>query len=98
MVQKLLMKNDIVFKAFFHRNQQYTKSFLSAILGKNIKIKRIMHDARLEQLTKEMKYGVLDLDVELENGEILRNQLIVVAGRSEIIRMEDNPFVINIER
>lgn len=34
-------------------------------------------------------------DIELENGEILRNQLIVVAGRKEIIRFEDNPFVIN---
>ncbi|MGN1125469.1 MAG: hypothetical protein ACI4SM_04715 [Candidatus Gastranaerophilaceae bacterium] len=34
-------------------------------------------------------------DIELQNGEILKNQIIVVAGRHEIIRMEDNPFVIN---
>lgn len=34
-------------------------------------------------------------DIELENGEILKNQLIVVAGRREVIRMEENPFVIN---
>ena len=34
-------------------------------------------------------------DIELDNGEILKNQLIVVAGRKEIIRMEDNPFVTN---
>lgn len=34
-------------------------------------------------------------DIELDNGEILKNQLIVVAGRKEIIRMENNPFVIN---
>lgn len=34
-------------------------------------------------------------DIELESGEILKNQLIVVAGRKEIIRMEENPFVIN---
>jgi len=69
------MKNDIVFKAFFHRNQQYTKSFLSAILGDAVKIKRVMHDVRLEQLTKEMKYGVLDIDVELEDGEIVNIEM-----------------------
>ena len=34
-------------------------------------------------------------DIELSNGKILRNYLIVVAGRREIIRLEPNPFVIN---
>jgi len=34
-------------------------------------------------------------DIELENGEILKNMLIVLAGRKEIIRFESNPFVIN---
>ncbi len=34
-------------------------------------------------------------DIELPTGEILKNQLICVAGRSVIIRFEDNPFVIN---
>ena len=34
-------------------------------------------------------------DIELPTGEILKNQLISVAGRSVIIRFEDNPFVIN---
>lgn len=34
-------------------------------------------------------------DIELPTGEILKNQLISVAGRSAIIRFEDNPFVIN---
>lgn len=34
-------------------------------------------------------------DIELKNGEVLKNKLIVVAGRSVIIRFEDNPFVIN---
>ena len=34
-------------------------------------------------------------DIELQSGEILKNQIIVVAGRKEIIRMEDNPFIIN---
>lgn len=34
-------------------------------------------------------------DIELSNGEVLKNKLIVVAGRKVVIRYEDNPFVIN---
>ena len=48
---------------------------LEAILGKRINIKKVIHDARLEQLAKEQKYGILDLDVELEDGEIINIEL-----------------------
>ena len=75
MGQKLVMKDDIMFKAFFSRYQNYLKSFLEAILGDEIKIKTVTHDARLEQLTKEMKYGILDLDIELETGEIINVEM-----------------------
>ena len=75
MSNELKMKDDIMFKAFFSRNKGYLKSFLSAILGRQIKIKRVIHDARLEQLTKEMKYGILDLDIELEDGEIVNVEM-----------------------
>ncbi len=34
-------------------------------------------------------------DIELSDGEILKNWLVVVAGRREIIRFEANPFIIN---
>ncbi len=34
-------------------------------------------------------------DIELSNGDILKNKLIVVAGRSVLIRFEDNPFIVN---
>lgn len=34
-------------------------------------------------------------NIELPNGEVLKNKLIVIAGRSVVIRFEDNPFVIN---
>ena len=74
-MKELTMKSDIIFKAFFSRNEKFLKSFLSAILGEKIKIKRVMHDVRLEQLTKEMKYGVLDLDVELESGEMINVEM-----------------------
>lgn len=34
-------------------------------------------------------------DIELSSGEVLKNWLIVVAGRREIIRFEPNPFILN---
>lgn len=34
-------------------------------------------------------------DIELENGKLLKNMLIVAAGRRVILRFEQNPFVIN---
>ena len=34
-------------------------------------------------------------DIELPNGKVLKNWLVTVAGRREIIRFESNPFVIN---
>ena len=51
---------------------------------------------------KDSKYSIPKVevleywgDIELPSGDILKNQLICVAGRSVIIRFEDNPFVIN---
>lgn len=51
---------------------------------------------------KDSKYSIPKIevleywgDIELPSGEILKNQLISVAGRSVILRFEDNPFVIN---
>lgn len=34
MSQKLTLKDDIMFKAFFSRKEKYLKSFLSAIMEK----------------------------------------------------------------
>ena len=75
--KKLVMKDDIMFKAFFSKkgNERFLKDFLNAILGKDIKIKKVIHDARLEQLAREQKYGVLDLDVELDSGEIINIEM-----------------------
>ncbi len=73
----LAMKDDIMFKAFFSRkgNERFLKDFLNAILGEDVKIRRVIHDLRLEQLAREQKYGVLDLDVELEGGEIINIEM-----------------------
>ena len=45
----------------------------------------------------ERKIEVLEYwgDIELDTGEVLKNKLIVIAGRSVLIRFEDNPFIIN---
>ena len=71
------MKDDIMFKAFFSKigNEKFLKDFISAVLGENIKIRKVIHDKRLEQLARESKYGVLDLDVELENGKLLNIEM-----------------------
>lgn len=77
-IKKVLkLKNDIIFKAFFGKkgNERFLKSFLKAMLGIELDIKRVIHDARLEQLSEEDKYGVLDLDVELENGDIVNIEI-----------------------
>ena len=75
MTLNLKLKNDIIFKAFFSRHENYLESFLSAILNHKVKIKRVLHDVRLEQLSRDMKYGVLDLEVILENGEIVNVEM-----------------------
>ena len=78
---------------------------------KSNKSNNILNSEKLELLKgvvankngqKDSKYSIPKIevleywgDIELPSGEILKNQLICVAGRSVIIRFEDNPFVIN---
>ena len=78
--QKLKLKNDIVFKAFFSKrgNERFLKDFLDAVLEENVKIKQVKHDARLEQIVLEEKYGILDLEVELSSGEIVDIEMQLV--------------------
>ena len=74
---KLKMKNDIMFKAFYGRKEkeEFLKDFLEAVLGEKLEIKKVMHDVRLEQLAKEQKFGILDLGVELEDGEFINVEM-----------------------
>lgn len=74
---ELKMKSDIMFKAFYGRkeNEEFLQDFLEAILGEKIVIKKVMHDVRLEQLAKEQKFGILDLGVELEDGEFINVEI-----------------------
>jgi len=74
---ELKMKSDIMFKAFFTRkeNEEFLKEFLESVLGERIKIKKVLHDVRLEQFAKNEKFGILDLGVELENGEFINIEI-----------------------
>ncbi len=55
---------------------------------------RGIHD---EKATDGSKVEILEYwgDIELANGEILKNWLVVVGARREVIRFEPNPFIIN---
>ena len=74
---KLMMKDDIMFRTFFGRkkNTKFLKSFIEAILKEKVEIKSIVHDSKLEQIRKEDKYGVLDIDIELQTGEQLNIEM-----------------------
>lgn len=63
-------------------------------------LKQILTNKKFKDTDKSTDGNKLEIleywgDIELENGEILKNWLIVVAGRKEIIRFEANPFIIN---
>ena len=74
---ELKMKSDIMFKAFFSRkeNESFLQEFLETILKKRIKIKMVGHDVSLDKLEKDQKFGILDLGVELENGEYINIEI-----------------------
>ncbi len=50
-----------------------------------------------DKAISENKLEILEYwgDIELPNGKLLKNWLVTVAARQEIIRFEPNPFVIN---
>ena len=54
--------------------------------------KQINLDKELEEKVEILEYWG---DIELSDGTLLKNWLIVVAARREIIRFESNPFIIN---
>lgn len=63
-------------------------------------LKGVMADKARKKTDKSVCDNRLEIleywgDIELTSGEILKNWLIVIAGRQEIIRFEANPFIIN---
>lgn len=62
-------------------------------------LKGVVANRKFKKSTKasDKKIEVLEYwgDIELSTGEILKNKLIVIAGRRVVIRFEDNPFIVN---
>ncbi len=74
-------------------NNLLTKEKISALKGvMNNKFKKETDKAVDDKRIEILEYWG---DIELNNGDILKNWLIVLAGRKEIIRFEPNPFIIN---
>ena len=74
-------------------NNQLTKAKLE-------KLKEVVANKKNQNAEKAVigsKIEILERwgDIELSNGTLLKNWLIVVAGRKEIIRFEPNPFITN---
>lgn len=76
-IAPMTLKDDIMFKAFFSQkgHERFLEDFISAIINEKINVLHVVHDARLEQLSKADKYGVLDLDVELANGKMVNLEM-----------------------
>lgn len=60
----------------------------SSIYSDSSKFSKAIRGNQLEVLEY---YG----DIKLPNGDILKNWLVTVVGRSKVVRFEQNPFVIN---
>ena len=64
------------------------------------KLKGVLNNKSKKETGKAVKDDRIEVleywgDIELSDGEILKNRLIVIAGRREVIRFEPNPFIIN---
>lgn len=73
-------------------NNLLTKEKLEILKGVMAKKSRNTRESSLENKVELLEYWG---DIELASGEILKNKLIVIAGRNTIIRYEDNPYIIN---
>ena len=70
---KLNLKNDIIFKAFFSKkgNEEFLIDFLNAILKIDIKHIEIKQEVSLEKLYKEEKGGRLDIQAYINDGTVV---------------------------
>ena len=77
MRQKLNLKNDIMFKAFFGRkgNEKYLKEFLESLLKIHIEKIDIRSEVSLLKLDEKEKGGRLDLEAKLNGGLIVNIEM-----------------------
>ena len=72
MDNKLNLKNDVVFKAFFSKkgNEKYLKEFLESLLKIHIEKIEVRSEVSLLKLDKKEKGGRLDIEAKLNTGII----------------------------
>ena len=72
MSNKLNLKNDIVFKAFFSKkgNEKYLKEFLESLLKIHIEEIEVRSEVSLLKLDEKEKGGRLDIEAKLNTGII----------------------------
>ena len=77
MNQKLNLKNDIMFKAFFGKkgNEKYLKEFLESLLKIHIEKIDIRSEVSLLKLDEKEKGGRLDLEAKLNGGLIVNIEM-----------------------
>lgn len=75
--QKLNLKNDVIFKAFFAKrgNEQFLIDFLSGLLKDDIQEIEIKEEVDLLKLANEQRGGRLDLQAKLKDGTIVNIEM-----------------------
>ena len=79
MDNKLNLKNDIIFKAFFSKkgNEKYLKEFLESLLKIHIEKLEVRSEVSLLKLDKKEKGGRLDIEATLNDGLIVNIEMQV---------------------
>ena len=79
MDNKLNLKNDVVFKAFFSKkgNEKYLKEFLESLLKIHIEKIEVRSEVSLLKLDKKEKGGRLDIEATLNDGLIVNIEMQV---------------------
>ena len=79
MDNKLNLKNDIIFKAFFSKkgNEKYLKEFLESLLKIHIEKIEVRSEVSLLKLDEKEKGGRLDIEATLNDGLIVNIEMQV---------------------
>ena len=85
---KVSLKSDFIFKMVFSKDKYMLKDFLSAITNEDIKdITKMAKDFTLDRYRKDGKFGILDIQVELEDGTKIDIEIQVADNHNIIKRL-----------
>jgi len=69
--KKLSLKNDIVFKELFSKDEEFLKNFLSSLLNESITKIEILKDAALSKINVYDKLGILDIKATINGSTVI---------------------------